>query len=114
MKKLIVCVCVAGLMATLTQAQEIPDRKNRHQQNMERHHRGDELRKLNLSEEQKTKFKTLQEENRKQMEELRMNENITVKEWRIKRETLRKEHREKVQSMLTNEQKMQLEKSRQE
>ena len=52
------------------------------QQNMERHHRGDELRKLNLSEEQKAKFKALHEENRKQMEELRKNDNITVKEWR--------------------------------
>ena len=62
---------MAGLVATVSQAQEIPDRRTRKQQMMKRHHRDDELKKLNLSEEQKAKFKALHEENRKQMEELK-------------------------------------------
>ena len=105
---------MAGLIATLSQAQEIPDRRPGKEDNITRDHRGGELEKLNLSEEQKAKFKSLREENRKQMEELKKNDNITVREWRATREALRKEHREKVQSLLTNEQKAQLEKSRQE
>jgi hypothetical protein len=39
---------------------------------------------------------------------------MTVKDWRDKREAIRKDQREKMQSILTNDQKAQLEKSRME
>ena len=110
MKKLIVCACAPVLVAIASQAQEIPDRRPGREEMMKRHHRGGGLDQLNLSEEQKSTLKLLREETRKQAEELKKNDNITVKEWRSKREALRKEHRQKVQSLLTNDQKTQLEK----
>ena len=51
-----------------------------------------------------------QEGFRKQMEELTKNENITVKEQRTRMENLRKEQRSKMQSILTPDQKAQVEK----
>ena len=47
------------------------------------------------------------------MEELKKNDNITVKEWKAKMEAQRKNYRAKMQSILTDDQKAQLEKSRQ-
>lgn len=114
MKKIILSVLVVALVATTSQAQEIPERKAPHHEMKRKHHRGDEFKQLNLSEDQKTKLKALHEENRKQMEELKKNDNITVKEWKSKMEAQRKDHRTKVQGLLTEEQKAQLEKSRQE
>jgi hypothetical protein len=48
------------------------------------------------------------------MEELKKNDNITVREWRNKAENLRKEHKQHIQSILTNDQKAQLEKMKAE
>lgn len=114
MKKIMLSVLVATFIVSASQAQEIPERKAPKQEMKRKHHRGDELKSLNLSEDQKAKFKALREENRKQREELKKNDNITVKEWKTKMEAQRKEQRAKFQSILTEEQKTQLEKSRQE
>ena len=114
MKKIMLSVFVAAIVVTTAQAQDIKDRETGKHQMMRKHHRGDEFNTLNLTEDQKAKFKTLNEENRKQMSELKKNDNITVKEWRSKMDAQRKEHRAKVQNILTDEQKAQLEKSRQE
>ena len=69
---------------------------------------------LNLSDEQKAKLKTLNEEHKKQMEELKKQDNITVKESRERMEGLRKDHQAKFQSILTPEQKATIEKSKEE
>lgn len=114
MKKIMLSVLVATLIATSSQAQEIPDRKAPRHEMQKKHHRGDEFKQLNLSEEQKTKLKAVNEENRKQMEELKKNDNITVKEWKVKMEAQRKEHQSNLQALLSEDQKAQLEKSRQE
>ncbi|MGZ8558554.1 MAG: Spy/CpxP family protein refolding chaperone [Chitinophagaceae bacterium] len=114
MKKIMLSVFVAALVVTTSQAQETEDRKPGKHQMMRKHHRGEEFKNLNLTEDQKVKFKTLNEENRKKMSELKKNDNITMKEWRSKMDAQRKEHRAKVQNLLTDEQKAQLEKSRQE
>ena len=114
MKKIMLSVFVAAIVVTTAQAQDIKDRETGKHQMMRKHHRGDEFNTLNLTEDQKAKFKTLNEENRKQMSELKKNDNIPVKEWRSKMDAQRKEHRAKVQNILTDEQKAQLEKSRQE
>ncbi|MGZ8509025.1 MAG: Spy/CpxP family protein refolding chaperone [Chitinophagaceae bacterium] len=114
MKKIMLGVLVVALIATTSQAQEIPGRKAPHHEMKRKHDRGDEFKQLNLSEDQKTKLKALHEENRKQMAELKKNDNITVKEWKSKMEAQRKDHRAKVQGLLTEEQKAQLEKSRQD
>jgi Spy/CpxP family protein refolding chaperone len=115
MKKIILSAAVIAI-AFASQSQEIPERKSERPPQMERkrHHHGMEFQKLNLTEEQKTKFKSQKESFRKQMEELKKNDNITVKEWRSKAEALRKEHKTNTQSILTSDQKVQLEKMKAE
>jgi hypothetical protein len=94
-----------------SKAQEIPERTR---QTINKHHRDkrDGVNRLNLSEEQKAKFKSLNEDFRTQMDELKKKDDITVKEWRSRMENLRKDHREKISSLLTDNQKDQLKKSR--
>jgi Spy/CpxP family protein refolding chaperone len=118
MKKLIFSTAIIAMVLAV-QAQEIPERKSEkpmmHQKN--RGHRpmhGMDMKQLNLTDAQKEQFKTQKESFRKQMEELKKNDNITVKEWRGKAEALRKQHKEQTQSILTKEQKSQLEKMKEE
>jgi len=115
MKKIILSVAVFTI-AFITQAQEIPERKTERPPMMERkrHHHGMEFQKLNLTEDQKAKFKAQNESFHKKMEELKKIDNITVKEWRNKAEALRKEHKTNAQSILTSDQKAQLEKMKAE
>ena len=111
MKKIILSTLVLSL-AFAVQAQEIPERKGERPPMMDRkkHHRGMEFQKLNLTEDQKTKFKTQNESFRKQMEELKKNDNITVKDWKAKAENIRKEHKANIDGILTIDQKVQIEK----
>ena len=96
MKKIILTSIVAAFAVLAVQAQEIPDR-NRDFKPMEkhRHHMKAEMKDLNLTDAQKAEFKANNEEFRKKMDELKKNENITVKEWKNRMETIRKEHQEK-------------------
>src|SRR5690606_9556389 len=66
---------------------------------------------LNLTEEQKKQFKSANADWKKQMSELRKNENITVKEQKEKVAALRNEHQVKVKSILTDEQKASIQKN---
>lgn len=119
MKKLILSALVAAL-AMATQAQEIPERKMQRPPMMhgfqKGHHRmpGMVMEKLNLTEEQKAKFKAQHENFRKQMDELKKNENITVKEWKSRMEALRKDNKAKLEGILTADQKAQIEKMKAE
>ena len=115
MKKIILSAVVLT-MAFAVQAQEIPERKSERSPMMERkkHHPGMEFQKLNLTEEQKTKFKSQNENFRKQMEELKKNDNITVKDWKAKAENLRKEHKASINGILIGDQKAQIEKMKAE
>ena len=115
MKKLIFSVLVMVLAITL-HAQEIPERKSDRPHLMERnrHPQGKEFQKLNLTDDQKVQFKSQKESFHKQMEALKKNDNITVKEWRIKAENLRKDFKEGVSGIMTQEQKAQLEKRKAE
>lgn len=78
------------------------------------HHRFDMAQQLNLTDEQKTELKTIDNDFRQQMTDLKKNEDITVREWKSKMETIRKEHHEKVQNLLTDDQKATLKKMRQD
>lgn len=74
-----------------------------------RHHRIDKLQQLNLTDEQKTELKTINEDFKQQMTDLKNSEDkITVTEWKSKMSTMRKDHHEKVQKLLTDEQKASL------
>ncbi len=112
MKRIILSVLVLS-MAVAVQAQEIPERKTdrpvRHERMKGRHGGGMDMKALNLTEEQKAQFKTQRETFRTQMEELKKNDGITVKESRMKMESLRKENKEKTEKILTTEQKAKLE-----
>jgi Spy/CpxP family protein refolding chaperone len=114
MKKIILVSIVSAFAALAVNAQDIPDRK-RDFQPMEKHHRHGrhgmpDMKALNLTDDQKAKFKTQNEEFRKQMTELKKNDNITVKEWKSKMETLRKDHKSRMDAILTPEQKDKLQK----
>ena len=119
MKKIILPALLLSLTFAV-KAQEIPERKAERPMMMHGKHRGHhpmagmDMKKLNLPDAQKEQFKTQRESFRKQMEELKKNDNITVKEWKSKMETLRKEQKTKMQGILTTEQKAQIEKTKAE
>jgi len=117
MKKIIGLFLVAAVAGISVNAQEIPERKSEHPRMMHKgkHQRhGMDMKQLNLTEEQKAKFQSQRESFKKQMEELKKNDNITVKEWKAKMESLRKENKEKMEAILTSDQKAQLEKMKTE
>jgi Spy/CpxP family protein refolding chaperone len=70
--------------------------------------------KLNLSEDQKAKIKVENEAFHKQVQEIRKNENVTVKDMKSKMESAHKDHKAKIENILTTEQKTQLSKLREE
>lgn len=115
MKKLIFSVLVVVLTITVN-AQEIPERRSDRPHMMERnrHSKGKEFQQQNLTDEQKVKFISQKESFHKQMEELKKNDNITVKEWRIKAENLRKDFKQGISGIMTQEQKARLEKRKAE
>jgi Spy/CpxP family protein refolding chaperone len=119
MKKIILSALVLSLSFAL-KAQEIPERKAERPMMMHGQHKdhhgmgGMDMQKLNLTDAQKEQFKTQRESFRKQMEELKKNDNITVKEWKSRMETLKKDQKTKMQSILTSDQKAQLEKMKAE
>jgi Spy/CpxP family protein refolding chaperone len=114
MKKIMITAVIGLFAAISVQAQEIPERKHDSYKphSKERGHNKKEMADLNLSEEQKTKFKELNKEHRQQMEDLKKQDNITVKESRERMEKIRKEHQAKMQSLLTTEQKAKIEKNK--
>ena len=86
-----------------------------HQKHQGRHHmQGLDMKQLNLTETQKEQFKAQKESFHKQMEELKKNDNITVKEWKNRKEALHKDQKTKMQAILTSDQKTQIEKMKAE
>jgi Spy/CpxP family protein refolding chaperone len=77
-------------------------------------HRHSDMAQLNLTDQQKSELKTINEDFKQQMTDLKKNEDITVREWKSKMATIRKEHHEKVQNVLTDDQKASLKKMMQE
>lgn len=115
MKKIILSALVVS-MALAVNAQQIPERKTdkppmHHKMDRKKGSRMD-MQKLNLTEEQKAQFKTQRESFRMQMEDLKKNENITVKEQKEKIAAIQKENKAKMQSFLTADQKAQIEKNK--
>ena len=110
MKKIFSNLFVAVIVLTTAQAQN-PQWK------MHRMHPGKHTminQQLNLSEEQKNKYKMLNEDFRKNMMNLRRQDDITVKEWKNRMTDLHKKHRMDMQSVLTPEQKGRIEKMKAE
>lgn len=112
MKKIILSALVVS-MAFAVQAQQIPERKTdkpmMHERTRGQHNKGLDMQQLNLTPEQKIQFKQQRESFHLQLEELKKNDGITVKESRERMESLRKENKEKTQHILTTDQKAKLE-----
>src|SRR5258706_4086452 len=112
MKKIILSAAIAAFAALTVYAQEIPERKREESKPVlkERIMNKKERANLNLTEEQKSQLKSMNQDLRKQTESLRKQESLTAKDYREKMETLRKEHQEKFQSILTPEQRNEMQK----
>jgi Spy/CpxP family protein refolding chaperone len=111
MKKVLAGIVLTAFVAVGVYAQDqnpgFTDKQHRGR------HRFDMTQQLNLTDEQKTGLKGINEDYRQQMSELKKNEDITVREWKSKMATIRKEHHEKIEKLLTPEQKASLKKMRQ-
>jgi Spy/CpxP family protein refolding chaperone len=110
MKKTFFLLLAAALTVSAAQAQDIPERKHDgagRSENMKKRG-GDDMAKLNLTEDQKKQFKSLQEQRRKDMEALKT-QNLSPEQSKEKMEALRKDYRDKSQALLTPEQKTQME-----
>jgi hypothetical protein len=112
MKKIILSALIAVAVAGTASAQDTQDKQPR-RKGFGQHPYG-MTSKLNLTEDQKKQMKTINEDFRKQMTELRKNEDITVKEWKSRMKSIQEGHKTKVQQVLTPEQKAQLEKAKQD
>ena len=111
MKKIIVVYWLPLQLSPFPKRRRSLNAKTGNHEMKRKHHRGDEFKNLNLSEEQKTKLKALHEENRKQMEELKKNDNITVKEWNSRKwKPNAKNKRRSFKAILTADQKAQISK----
>jgi len=67
------------------------------------------LEKLNLTDAQKLQSKTINDNYRQQMQDLKNQGSLTIDQQKEKRQTLAKEHRERLQAILTPEQRKQAE-----
>ena len=112
MKKLILLTVVVAFATLSIQAQEIPERKTKESKPIvkEKILNKKERASLDLTDEQKAKLKSMKQDLHKQMEGLRKQDNITVKEYREKMELLRKDQQAKFQSILTPEQQTEMKK----
>jgi hypothetical protein len=112
MKKIVFSTLVAAIATITLNAQEIPDRERKESKpiSKEKIINKKERATLNLTDEQKAKLKSMNQDLRKQKEELSKQENVSVKEYREKMAKLRKEQQEKFQSILTPEQKTEMQK----
>lgn len=107
MKKIFLSLLIIALAAGAINAQ-----KPVHGKMKQKH--GAAIQKLNLTDKQKEEFKAINEGFRKQMAELKKKDDITVKEWRSKQAQLMRDHHDKMQSVLTADQKGQLDKMKEE
>ncbi len=120
MKKIILATLVV-MSAAVVSAQDIPERKAERpvphhgggHKGMKKHH-GMDMQALNLTDAQKEQMKANREQFHKQMQELKKNDNITVKEYRSKMEQLQKEQKAGMDKILTTEQKDKMKKMREE
>jgi len=104
MKKILFSLLLVAVVSAGANAQQ---REGKH--GMKKKHRhGMAMQKLNLSEDQKAKLKTINADFKSQMQTLNKQDQLTVKDWKAKKATLRTEHKSKIEALLTKEQKDQL------
>ena len=115
MKRIVTSALILALSFGAAQAQTTTKEKSKgdrkeHKKDFESKRGG--LEKLNLSADQQARLKAVNEDFRKQSEALRKQDNLTVAEMKIRREALHTQHKTQIQSILTQDQKNQLAKSK--
>lgn len=103
MKKLLFSLFAVTMIAVAAQAQEKPAEGQRPK------HKTEMAEKLKFTEDQKAQLKTIHQESKKQLDELKKNDQITVKEYRERKKAIHDQHKTKMQSLLTADQKKQME-----
>ena len=94
----------AGFMAL--QAQDVKGKEKQAQHRKMGERKQQQVKKMDnidFTEAQKAQLKAINEDHRKQMQELRKKEDITVKEQRTQMAAIQKDHRQKMQNILTGE-----------
>ncbi|HEY0677535.1 MAG TPA: hypothetical protein VGD17_04580 [Chitinophagaceae bacterium] len=107
MKRLVVSLFAMLMIGVAAQAQENHKRHGKH-------HQKEVAEKLNFSEDQKTQLKTIHEETRKQLEELKKNDQISVKEYNERKKAIHEGQQTKMKALLSPEQKQKMEQMKQE
>jgi Spy/CpxP family protein refolding chaperone len=111
MKKILASILsLAIAFSSIAQTSKPHDQKEAKTEKKEFKHEA--IDKLNLTDAQKAQIKPINEEFRQKMQDLKKNDNITVKQQREQREALVKEHHEKIKAVLTPEQQKQLAQTR--
>ena len=106
MKKILFSALAISFVVT-TLAQKIPGQEQRFFKRLPDRMM---LKGPDITDAQKGQFKTEREAFRKQVEDLRKNDDITVKEWKSRMQKLRDDHKSKIKDILTQEQKAKIEK----
>ncbi len=104
MKKILVGTLIIFLSIGAVNAQNRDEKKQRHQ----KHQKEMTLQKLNLSADQQSRIKTINENYRKQVAELKKQDQLTVKEMKARKSSLHEQHKADIQAALTTEQKARL------
>ncbi|HWB24665.1 MAG TPA: hypothetical protein VG738_04255 [Chitinophagaceae bacterium] len=96
---------VAGLVSAQTADSTIHRGMGNRKMAMRHFGRQNSMARLNLTDDQKSKMKSVNEDYRKQLSALQNDNNITLGEYKTQLAALQKSHREKVNNVFTSEQK---------
>jgi protein CpxP len=107
MKKVFATLLAFTVIGFSAMAQEKREMKHHDEKMLKGGKKGPDkmMKELNLSDAQKSQVKAIREDHRKQMQALKQNEKITVKELNDRKEAIRKDEKAKMDAILTNEQK---------
>ena len=115
MKKIIASLAIAVMATVAVSAQQTDSSFHQRQQHSFKHHQhGMMAKNLQLTDQQKEQLKNIRTDFHKKMMELKKNEDITVREYKARMNALQQEHRTAFQSILTQQQKDQISKMKQE
>ncbi|WP_157580330.1 hypothetical protein [Segetibacter koreensis] len=115
MKKITLGVMALAIgFSSMAQIADSTSNKHKTFHNRENHLGGQNLEKLNLTDDQKAQIKIVNENFRQQMQDVRKNANNNADDLKAKRRDLMKEHKEKINAILTPAQRKQAEDMRQE
>lgn len=105
----IIALAAFTFSATAQMDKKPMDREGKGQHHQGMKEKGKMMQELNLTEAQKTQMKSINMDFRNKMQELKKQDNITVKELNERKATLMQERKSKTMAILSNEQKEKME-----